>query len=81
MALALTPDQIVTLTGRLNDAQAAYHNLILGIKASTVVDQNGERVTFTPANQADLAAYIDTLKNQLGLTDRSSMPRALKFIF
>jgi hypothetical protein len=79
--MALTPDQQVLLTQQLADATLAYHKLMTGRLASTVVDQNGERVTFTAADADKLKAYIDDLKSQLGLVDKSTMPTAFRFIF
>ena len=79
--MALSSEDQVTLTQRLADATTAYHQLMTGRLASTVVDQNGERVTFTASNAALLKAYIDDLKSQLGLVDKSTMPTAFKFIF
>ena len=79
--MALSLEDQATLTQRLADASAAYHKLMIGRLASTVVDQNGERVTFTAANVDQLKAYIDDLKSQLGLVDKSTMPTAFKFIF
>jgi gpW len=79
--MALTPEEQVALTQQLADATLAYHQLMIGRSASTVVDQNGERVTFTAANADLLKAYIEDLKTQLGLIDKSQMPTAFKFIF
>jgi hypothetical protein len=79
--MALSADDQVLLTQRLADATLAYHKLMTGMLASTVVDQNGERVTFNAANADLLKAYIDDLKAQLGLVDKSTMPTAFKFIF
>jgi len=55
----------MTLQERLDDAKAAYHELLTGRSARVVVDQNGERVEYTPANAARLAAYIASLEGQL----------------
>jgi hypothetical protein len=79
--MALSPDDVVLFTQRLADATTAYHQLMTGRLAATVVDQNGERVSFTAANADLLKAYIDDLKSQLGLVDKSQMPTAFKFIF
>lgn len=59
--MALTPEQ------RLEQAEAAYHSLMLGGSVRVVVDQSGERVEYTAANATRLAAYIDQLKRELGL--------------
>jgi hypothetical protein len=47
----------------LAQAKAAYHDLMIGQSARVVVDQNGERVEYTAANAARLAAYIQYLEN------------------
>jgi len=57
---------LATVQERLDAAEAAYHTLMLGQSARVVVDQNGERVEYTPANSTKLAAYINELKRQLG---------------
>lgn len=55
------------LLKNLTEAEAAYHQLMLGMKASVIVDQNGERVEFQTTTSGKLAAYIQELKRQLGL--------------
>lgn len=50
----------------LNDARDAYHALLTGKSARTVIDQNGEQVQFTSANQAALVTYITQLENICG---------------
>ena len=57
---------MVTLREKLAEAEQAYHDLMLGRSVRVVVDQNGERVEYTAANAARLAAYIADLKRQLG---------------
>lgn len=51
----------------LAQAEMAYHNLMIGQLAEVVVDQNGERVTFTRATAWRLMQYIQDLKRQLGI--------------
>lgn len=58
----------IVLQQRLDAAEAAYDKLMTGKAVRVLVDQNGERVEFTPANAARLAAYILDLQQQLGLT-------------
>lgn len=55
----------LTLEQRLAAARDAYHNLMIGRSAREVVDQNGERVTFTATNKQQLYAYIRELEAQL----------------
>lgn len=58
---------------RLAQAEAAYHNLVLGVQARVFVDQNGERIEYTPANSSRLAAYIADLRRQLSQFTLSPM--------
>jgi hypothetical protein len=63
---------------QLDDAEKAYNDLMLGRSPRVVVDQNGERVEFTPARKADLYAYIQQLRSELGLNSPApSDPYAL----
>lgn len=50
---------------QLDQARAAYHNLMTGKLPRVVVDQNGERVEFNAANSSKLLAYIQQLENEL----------------
>lgn len=73
----------------LNDALGALHNLRTGRSPRVVVDQNGERVEFTAANQSGLVTYINQLRAtmaQKGCSNGScaiqpSVARPLGFIF
>lgn len=58
----------MTLSEKLTAAEAAYHDLLTGASPRVVVDQNGERVEYTPANRGALAAYISDLKRQISPT-------------
>ncbi|WP_299315719.1 gpW family head-tail joining protein [uncultured Halomonas sp.] len=58
----------MTLTEKLADAEAKYHQLLTGQSARVVVDQNGERVEFTAISASRLAAYIMDLKRQIGVS-------------
>jgi predicted regulator of Ras-like GTPase activity (Roadblock/LC7/MglB family) len=51
----------------LTAAETAYRNLMTGQAVKVLVDQNGERVEFKPADASKLAAYIYDLKSQLGM--------------
>lgn len=64
---------MATVQERLTQAEDAYHQLMLGQSARVVVDQNGERVEYTPANSTKLAAYITELKRQLGTVTSGPM--------
>jgi hypothetical protein len=61
----LTAAQLVDLKKQIADARAAYHSLQTGRQPRVVVDQNGERVEFAPANLARLYTYIMQLEAQL----------------
>ena len=65
--MALTPERRIILQARLDAAEAAYDKLMSGKAVRVLVDQNGERIEFTPANAGRLAAYIVDLQTQLGL--------------
>lgn len=53
------------LVNRLAEAEAAYHTMMLGNKASVVVDSNGERIEFGKSESYKLSSYIAELKRQL----------------
>lgn len=65
---------MATIAERLAHAESEYHNLITGNKPMVVVDQNGERVEYTPANAGRLAMYIADLKRQLNPSSSTSRP-------
>lgn len=50
----------------LTEAETAYHKLLTGRSAVEFRDSNGETVKYTAASAWRLAAYIQTLKQQLG---------------
>lgn len=56
-----------TLQTMLNEAELAFHKLMLGGAVTVVVDQNGERVEYAAGNINRLSAYIFSLRMQLGL--------------
>jgi len=64
--MALTSAERSLYTERLADAEAQYHLVVTGQTARVFVDQNGERIEYTAANAARLAAYIASLKQLLG---------------
>ncbi len=65
--MGLTPAQTILYQQRLAAAEIAYDRLMSGKAPRVLVDGNGERVEFTPANAGRLAAYILDLQTQLGL--------------
>jgi hypothetical protein len=62
----MSPDERATLQARLREAEAAYHELIIGAKEVSV-STGGKSVSFTQANLTSLSSYIVSLKRQLGL--------------
>ena len=56
------------LRQKLEEAEKAYHSLVLGKSAVEITDQNGEKVVYNRANRAALSQYIEFLKKQLGQT-------------
>ena len=50
----------------LQQAKAAYHDLLTGQAVVVLVDQNGERVEYRPANVNQLRSYIRDLEGRLG---------------
>jgi len=70
----------MTLQERLDAAIMAYHSLMTGTSPRVVVDQNGERVEFTPANASRLAQYIADLQIQItGSSSQVSGPAKVYF--
>jgi len=65
-----TPAQ---LTALLADAQKAYHSLQTGVQARVVVEMDGTRVEFAPANSARLYSYIQTLQAQLNIASATPL--------
>lgn len=58
----------------LQQAEAAYHQLMLGQGVAEFRDQNGEMVRYTPARKTDLWAYILQLRSELGQTATFGRP-------
>lgn len=56
------------LRQKLEEAEKAYHSLVLGKAAVEITDQNGEKVVYNRTNRAALSQYIESLKQQLGQT-------------
>lgn len=53
------------LKSMMKDALDSLHMLRTGRQVRVVVDQNGDRVEFTAANQAGLITYINQLQTAL----------------
>lgn len=63
----------VDLQAKLAEAESAYHDLMVGRSVVELRDQNGELVRYTPASAVRLLAYIQSLKQQLGLLPGGSL--------
>ncbi|HGE7051792.1 TPA: gpW family head-tail joining protein [Serratia marcescens] len=62
----MTPEECRAMYQKLlEEAQKAYHDLMIGGSVRVVVDQNSERVEYTAANRQNLWAYIVRLQNAL----------------
>lgn len=60
----------------LQQAEAAYHQLMLGQGVAEFRDQNGETVRYTPSRKADLWGYILQLRAELGKSSAGRPGRA-----
>lgn len=52
---------------QLDEAKAAYHELLLG-KRTVSIQFNGRKRDFAPADRQQLANYIASLEDALGVT-------------
>lgn len=57
----------------LEQAEAAYRDIIQGDKIRDLTDQNGERVTYARPNLPELLAYINRLKFEASSGNRGPM--------
>jgi N-formylglutamate amidohydrolase len=64
----------MTTSELLAQAELEYHNLMTGLKPRVYVDQNGERIEYTPANAGRLRQYITELKGIMDSSIRSTGP-------
>lgn len=64
---------------RLEEAEKAYHDLMIGGGVRTLVDQSGERIEYQMTNIGRLRAYIAELQKALGIAPKASGP--LGFFF
>lgn len=62
-----TGEGMATLQERLDEAEQAYHKLMTGTALVEFRDSNGENVRYNAASAPRLAAYIKTLRIELGL--------------
>lgn len=66
MQIIVTDDNRATWQQRLDEAEAAMHNLRTGVQAVTV-DTPDDKVTYQMANKAELERYIMDIRRALGL--------------
>lgn len=57
----------------LAEAELAYHKLLTGRSMVEFRDQNGELMRYTQPSATRLAAYIQQLKTQLGVSSAGPM--------
>lgn len=74
----MTAEERAIYVTRLQQAQSAYHTLMLGKQAKVFVDSNGERIEYNAATRGQLLAYINELKTLLGLMQPQG---PLEFLF
>lgn len=66
----------------LEEARAAYHDLIRGKAVVSFRDQNNEQVTYGAAKAGDLKTYIDWLEGKCNpCVGRMNRPRPIGFVF
>lgn len=72
---------MATVAEQLAEAQAAYHELVMGKAPRVVVDMSGERVEFVAANRQQLYLYIQSLQAQLAtpVTPPANCPASFLF--
>lgn len=68
--MALTPEEIVVYTARLAEAEAAYHQVMIG-HSITVQRHDGRHVEYSSVNRDSLQAYIAWLRAQIAGTPRA----------
>jgi len=56
---------MATLQERLDEAEAAYHDLVIGKAVAECRDANGETLRYNQTTRAALASYIADLKRQI----------------
>ena len=75
-----------TACDKLKQAEAAYHNLLIGQQVVSFTDQNGERVQYSQANMSNLLDYIKLLQTACStytalVPQNAGLTQPLKFIF
>lgn len=65
MSLSTSSDP--ALLARLQEAEAAYHTIMIGGQVREFFDQNGEKISYSGASASSLLTYINGLRAQLGM--------------
>lgn len=77
-------ETISTACQRLQEADQAYHNLMMGGAIARVVDENGEMIAYTKADAEALMSYIRMLMPLCPTyipTAVAAQPKPLRFLF
>ena len=69
-----SPTIMAVTAAMLQEAETAYHLLLMGQGVASFRDQNGETVTYSRTDIAALRAYIEQMKRDLSGTPRSTGP-------
>jgi hypothetical protein len=78
--MPLSEEQAVVYRRRLDEAEKAWHELQIGGQARVFVDQNGERIEYTPATRAALRGYIIELRVALQIEVGGYGPAYPRFV-
>jgi len=83
----MNAEQCAKLKKRIDRAESAYDDLLVGDSVRVLVDQNGERMEFTSANRPALGTHIQSLKQEyangctLDNSGSSSSSGPMRFLF
>lgn len=64
----------MTLQQKLDEAEKALHDLMIGVSAAEITDQNGEKIRYRAVDIAKLKLYIQSLKDQIAGTSSAVGP-------
>lgn len=63
--MSLSPEEIAAIKTRLEQAKAAYHQIMMGKGTAEVRDSDGSSIRYTTANTSRLKVYIAELEDLL----------------
>lgn len=72
---------IIELKQRLEEAELAYHKLMLGEKEVSVSIGNFGSTTYNQTTKRDLEGYISSLKSQIAASEGKPRRRIIKVVF